>query len=584
MKNKAVEHINKRSWLLLIGLLAVTGGILYKLFVIEFIQGAHYRELAQRYTIRTFKVKAERGNIYSEDERLLAISAPFYTVHFDPMVIKSDKDYYAHLPALSRGLARITGKPADYWQRKLRKARREKRRYVLIAKDLSYDQFDAVRKLPLFKRGRYKGGFIYDIRRVRKYPFGNMMKRTIGASNEITKYGLEGAYDKILRGEDGERLKQRINSKQWKPVNDFNEKEPVNGYDLVTTMNMQMQDIAHQSLLQQLKKYKADHGTLVLMEVKTGAVKAIVNLKRRPDGSYKETRNYAVYEKIEPGSLFKTFTFLTWFEDGVADTSDVYRISKRWKYYDRYISDAHHYNVDRLSIADAFVKSSNIITAKVTDKYYRTQPERFTGRLIGDFGLGEKLHLDIKGESEPVIPHPGQKDWKAYKLGMMSFGYGVQLTPLQILTVYNGIANGGRVMKPYFVREIQNKGHTVKKIKPQTLNNALASPKNIDKIRKLMRQVVERGTAVNVNSPYVKIAGKTGTTQTDYWTSDIQYIASFAGFFPYDNPKYSMIVVIHKPDKSMGYYGNQVAGTVFREVAEQVYGITPQKMIAKNEE
>jgi len=583
MNKRPEEHINRRSWLLLAGIFIVAAAVVYKLAVIEFVQGTRYRELAQKYTIRTFKVKAERGNIYSEDERLLAISAPYYTVHFDPMVIKNDRDYYKHLPALARGLARITGKSSSHWKNYLTKARKQRRRYVLIAKDLSFDQFDAVRKLPLFKRGRYKGGFIYDIRRVRKYPFGNMMKRTIGASGKFSKYGLEGAYDKILRGEDGERLKQRINSKQWKPVNDFNEREPVNGRDLVTTMNMQMQDIAHQTLLKQLQKYKADHGTLVLMEVQTGAVKAIVNLKRQKDGSYAETRNFAIYEKIEPGSLFKTFTFLAWLEDGIIDTSDAVPVSNRWKYYDRYISDAHHYSIDKMRIADAFARSSNIVTAKITDKFYRNSPERFTDRLLNDFGLGQKLNLEIKGESKPYIPHPAQKNWKPYKLGMMSFGYGVQLTPLQILTVYNGIANGGKVMKPYFVKEIRQNGSSVRRIKPQVLNGALASRKNIRTIRALMRDVVKRGTAVNVNSPYVKIAGKTGTTQTDYWTDNIQYIASFAGFFPYENPQYSMIVVIHKPDKHKGYYGNQVAGTVFREVAEQIYGITPQKLVAKKE-
>jgi len=584
MSKSPEQHINRRSWLLVLGLLLATLGILYKLFVIEFVQGPHYRQLAQKYTIRTFKVEAQRGNIYSEDERLLAISAPFYTVHFDPMVIKSDRDYYNNLPALAKGLEKITGKSRSHWKEKLTRARKQKKRYVLIAKNLTYDQFDAMRQLPLFKRGRYRGGFIYDIHRERQYPFGPIMKRTIGVSNETTKYGLEGAYDKILRGQDGERLKQRLNSKEWKPVNDFNERDPVDGNDLVTTMNMQMQDIAHKTMVEQLKKYKADHGTLVLMEVKTGAVKAIVNLQRQPDGSYKETLNYAIYEKFEPGSLFKTFTFLAWLEDGVVDTSDVVRLpGNRWKYYDRYISDAHHYKVDRLTIAEAFARSSNMVSAMVTDQYYREKPSKFTRRLTGDFGLDDKLNVEIKGESEPYIPHPGTKEWKKYKLGMMSFGYGVQMTPLQILAVYNGIANDGKVMKPYFVKEIRDKGETVKTIRPQTINNSLASKKNIRKMQALLRKVVEEGTATNLNSPYVQIAGKTGTTQTEYWTDDIQYIASFAGYFPYDNPQYSMIVVIHKPDKSIGYYGNQVAGTVFREVAEQVNGITPRKILAKNE-
>ncbi len=576
--------VNNRSWMLIIGSLFVAGGIVYKLAATVFWEGNEYRKLAGKFTVKTFKVKAARGNIYSEDNRILAVTVPLYTVHFDPMVIRSDRDYYKNLNGLASGLSRILGGDYTYWKDKLTRARKNKRRYVFIAKNVSFRDFEKIKKLPLFKRGRFKGGLIYEVKPQRQYPFGNMLKRTIGASTPHSKYGIEGAYDKVLRGTDGERLKQKINAKAWKPINDFNEKEPENGLDLVTTVNMQMQDIAHQTLRKQLEKFKADHGILVLMEVQTGAVKAIVNLKRTRSGQYKEYLNYAINENYEPGSLFKTFTFLALLEDGKVDTSHTVELhSSRWKYYDRYISDAHTFQYKKLNLTEAFAQSSNIVTVQLTDQFYKNNPSEFTDRLITGFGLAEKLDLKIKGASPPKIPVPGTDTWKAYKLGMMSFGYGVEMTPLHILTFYNGIANNGKVVKPYFVKEIRRKNQTVKSFGPEVLNASMASEENIKKIKTMMRKVVTEGTASNINSPYVAIAGKTGTTQTDYWTDNIQYIASFAGFFPYENPKYSMIVVIHKPDKSVGYYGNVVAGKVFQEVAEQVYGITPKKLIVKAE-
>ncbi len=579
-----LKIVNIRSLFLAAMILAVAVGIVYKLFVIAFIDGPAYRELANKYTIKTFKVKAARGNIFSEDGQVLAVTVPLYTVHFDPMVIRSDKDYYKNLKKLSAGLAGIVGHDYRYWYNKLSKARKRKDRYVFIAKNLTFKQFEQLKKLPLLRRGRIKGGLIYEIKSTRKYPFGNMLKRTIGISTPAAKYGLEGAYDKILSGTDGERLKHKIRANAWKPVNNFNEKEPVDGPDLITTINMQMQDIAHQTLLNQLKKYKADHGILVLMEVKTGAVKAMVNLKRNASGNYSETLNYAIFEKFEPGSLFKTFTYLALLEDNKIDTGLTFELfSNRWKYYDRHITDSHHYSHKKMTVAEAFSQSSNIVTAKMVDSFYRRSPSQFTNRLITGFGLGNKLNLSIKGEADPLIPTPGSDKWKGYKLGMMSFGYTVGLTPIQILTYYNGIANGGKVLKPYFVKEIRKNGQIIQSTDPQVINSSMASKKNIEIMQKLMRKVVREGTARNINSPYVQIAGKTGTTQTDYWTGHTQYIASFAGFFPYEDPTYSMIVVVHKPDPKTGYYGNVVAGKVFQEVAEQVYGITPRKLIVKAE-
>ncbi len=558
--------------------------ILLQLFRIQYIDGTYYRSLAEKYSIKEFKVPANRGNIYSADDKLLAVTVPLYKVAFDPQVAK-EYVFNQNLPALAKGLSSILGESENYWRTRLKKARKKGSRYVLIAKNIDFSQFEKLKKLPLFNLGRYKGGFIFESQPARIYPFGNMLRRTIGVARSDIKFGLEGAYHKILEGKDGKRLKQKINSRTWKPINNFNETEPVEGKDLETTIRMDFQDIAHQALSEQLTKFNADHGTVIIMEVKTGAIKAMVNLGRNENGNYVEKYNYAVGEKYEPGSLMKTFTYLTFFEDEKIDTSDIVHFQPAgFQYYDRIIKDSHEHEKPGMRVSEALALSSNIVTVKLTDSFYRSHPKRFIDKWI-DMGINKKTGFEIKGEPEPLLPYPSKdiKKWKPIQLGMISFGYEVMLTPLQILTLYNAIANNGTKMKPYLVQKIKHNNKTIKKIPPEVLEKHMASKENIKKIQKLLRKVVKEGTARNINSPYVKIAGKTGTSQTEYWTSNKQYIASFAGYFPADKPEYSMIVVIHKPDKSMGYYGNVVAGKVFQKIAEEINGIVPREFIVKNE-
>ncbi len=576
MKSKINIHFRIYLLILFPALLGA-GLIFFQLFKLVTVQSAYYRQFAHQYSIKRFKVNPERGKIFSADGKLLAINVPKYNVWFDPMVVKSDKDYYAHVPPLARGLAKYVGKTPAYWEKKLKERRKQRRRYLFIGENIDFQTFNQIKKLPLFKRGRFKGGFVYESIHAREYPFGDILRRTIGRSDEKIKYGIEGAYDKILSGKPGWQLKHKINSKYWKPVNDFNEVDPVDGKDLVLSVDMQFQDIAYQTLLKQLQKYNADHGCVVIMEAQTGFIKAIVNLGQKTDGAYHEIRNYAVGENYEPGSVFKPFTFLALLEDNKVDTNTVFTIENNvYQYYDLKIRDAHHYETPlKMTVSEALAKSSNIVTVMMTDKFYRQNPVAFVNRISDGFGLGRKLGVDIKGEAQPVIPHPDDKEnWKVYKLGMMAYGYTVKLTPLQILAYYNAFANGGIVLKPQFVEKILHNGKETR-IKPVVINRQLAGKENLNKLAFMLRKVVTEGTATNLNSPYVAIAGKTGTTQTEYWTGNTQYIASFAGWFPYEKPQYSMIVVIHKPDKNIGYYGNAVAGTVFREIAEQIQGLTP---------
>ncbi len=582
--NKQWRHINLRIYLLLLPVAGVAVLIGIQLFNLVTIQGAHYRQLARKYSVRSFKVKAERGKIWSSDGQLLAFNVPKYTVWFDPVAMHSDKEYYAKVDALARGLSKYVGKDVAYWKKQLINRRKKHIRYLLIGRDLSYAVFNKIKNLPIFRKGRIKGGMVYEIKTSRSYPFGDLLRRTLGVSNDRIKYGIEGAYDDVLRGKDGERIKQKINSKYWKPVNDFNEVEPVNGKDLVLSIDMQFQDIAYEALAEQLKKYKADHGTVIIMDTHTGFVKAMVNLGKTKDGSYKELRNYAVYENYEPGSVFKSFTYLTMLEQEKADTNTVYTIRDNvYPYYDLKIRDAHQYETPfKMTFTQGLAHSSNIFTVALTDKFYRNNPHEYVDFLTDEIGLGRKLGLRIKGESTPEIPNPDdKKHWKPYKLGMMSYGYGVEFTPMQLLAYYNAFANGGTLYRPQFVKAYRNGDKIVKTFRPQVIQRHIASKKNLEKLRYMLRKVVTEGTAKNINSPYVKIAGKTGTTQTQYWTDNIQYIASFAGFFPYDKPQYSMIVVVHKPDKSIGYYGNAVAGTVFMRIAEQIQGLVPDTVIVK---
>ncbi len=581
MNRKHSRHIDQWNLFLHALLLLWGAAILAKLVYIQYAEGNHYRKMAQRY-LKTVKVKAQRGNIYTHDDMLLAISVPKYDIYFDA-VAPSDKVFYGEVDALARRLARLKGEPYTYWRKKLREARKKDNRYLRIARNLSLKDYHRYANLPLFKHGQFKGGFISKMKTTREYPFGGLLRRTIGMADDQRKFGLEGAFDKILTGTDGERLMQKIGGGTWKPVNHFYEKEPQAGKDLVTTIDMRFQDIAYHALLDQLTKYNADHGSVVIMETNTGKIRAMVNLGRTANGRYFEKRNYAVAERYEPGSVFKAFTYLTWLEDGKAKPGDkVHLKTNRWRYLDRTITDAHAIHDEDYTVEDAFAHSSNIVTVMLTDRYYRHNPAAFVEGLER-LGVGRKTGIRLAGEVDPLLPRPGTKQWKGYKLGMMSFGYGVELTPLQILTIYNSIANGGKRLRPLLAEAIKDGSRTVEKIEPETEDRSIADPENIAILKKFMRKVVTDGTARNVNSPYVKIAGKTGTTQTDYWTGNTQYIASFVGFFPYENPRYSMIVVIHKPDKSKGYYGNAVAGTVFREIAEQITGFTPDTVqIAMN--
>ena len=550
-------------------------GIGYKLVQIEFIEGDAFRKLAEQGTVKTFEIAANRGNVYTSDGSLLATSVSKFDIRMDAVTV-SDKDFEKGIKGLSKELSKMLGRSASYYENYIRKARASKNRYLFITRNLSYNEYQQLKKFPIFKLGTYRGGFIVEQRTIREHPIGKIAERAVGYDDYRGRVGIEGSFYEFLRGKSGKRLKQKIAKGQWKPLNDNNEIEPIDGKDIITTIDLNIQDVAHHALLSQLEKYNADHGSVVVMETKTGEIKAISNLGRTKKGTYYERRNYAVYESHEPGSTFKLMGMVVALEDKVIDTSTVVDTEKGViKFHGRSVRDSHRGGYGKISAARVFEVSSNVGIVKIINEYYKDNPKKFI-KGLKRMNVGEKIGLPIKGEGNPIIPNPdNKKEWNGLSLPWMAYGYGVSFTPLQTLTFYNAIANNGEMVKPRFVKEIRTQSNVITRFEKEIINPKICSQSTIDKVKVMMENVVKRGTAENIYDKNFSMAGKTGTCQVDYWTEDTKYISSFVGYFPANEPKYSCIVVIHKPDKKIGYYGNVVAAPVFKQIANKIYSNTP---------
>lgn len=563
--------------------------IAVKLFNIQFIDGDKYRELALKNTTKNFTITANRGNIYADDGSLLATSVPKYDIRFDAVTVSSE-NFKQNLVPLSNALAKMFDKPASHYQDIFRKARANKNRYLLVVKNLGYSDYIKVKSMPLFKLGPYKGGIIVEQRTVREHPIGQIAQRTVGdeAFDRPGYYavGLEGAFNEYLNGKDGHRLKQKIAKGQWKPVYDDNEIEPLDGYDVVSTLNVNIQDIAHQALLKQLEFYEADHGSVIVMEVATGEIKAVSNLGKSNDGNYYERWNYAIADAIEPGSTFKVMALMAALEDKLIDTSTVVDTKQGVKtIYGKKIYDSHRGGYGKISAAKALEVSSNIGLATLIDDSYSKNPQKFINRLKS-WHLNKKTAIAIKGEGSPLIPEPGDSRWSKNALPSMAYGYNLKLTSLQILTFYNAIANNGVMVKPRFIEEVRAWDNKVKTYDTKIINTKICSDKTINEIQEILKNVVVRGTGKSLYSPYFSMSGKTGTAQTEYWMADWKenprYVSSFAGYFPAENPKYSCIVIIHKPSTKKGYYGADVSGPVFKRIAQKIFTDSPLIAEIKN--
>lgn len=558
-------------------LLIVLGlGIGYKVFHIQYIDGNNYRLLAKNKTIQNITVSPERGNIFSDDGSLLAASTISYDIFFDGVTV-SNSNFAKFSTSLAKDLSVLLEKDYDFFYDKLSYAKKNSKRYYLIQRNVSVEDLNKIKKMPLFKLGGVRGGLIVEKKNSRDYPLNKIAERTIGRERKVkgdkfSGVGLEHAFGSILRGKDGMQLMQKISNGKWKPIYSNNQIEPVPGSDLYTTINVGFQDITHHSLLEQLEIFEADHGTAIVMETSTGEIKAISNLGRTTEGKYYERLNYAVGEHYEPGSTFKLMSVIAALEDGKADLETMIDTENGiLSFYGAKVRDSRKGGYGIISLNDAFKYSSNTGIVKIINNAYKDDPEKFSNRLY-NMGLNNKLGVSIKGESKPKIPHPKDKDWSGLSLPWMVYGYGVLLSPLQILTFYNAVANDGEMVKPIFAKKNKLKSNKI------ILNPSIASKSTINKAKFLLENVVndDGGTGFNIRSNIYKIAGKTGTGQVDYTTDDVQYISSFVGYFPADKPKYSCIVVIHKPNKKMGYYGNIVAAPVFKKIADKIYSLTPK--------
>ena len=554
--------------------------VVIKLTNIQWVDGPYYRQLAKDLTVKNFQIPSNKGNIYSSDGSLLATSIPEYTVRFDALAPKKE-DFEEFVSPLADSLSILLQKPAGEILSELRRARASQNRYLLIARKLSYTEYMKIKGFPLFNKGTFRGGIITEQKTVREHPIGKIAERTIGyerknADGSTNGKGIEYAFKKYLDGSNGHRMMQKIAKNQWKPISDVNELEPQDGYDIISTIDVYIQDIAHHALLKQLEYYQADHGCVVVMETKTGEVKAISNLGRDEDGTYYETQNYAVAESTEPGSTFKLLDLIALLDDKKVDTSQVYDTQGGIiKYYGKSVRDSHKGGYGKISLARGFELSSNTVLVQAVYDNYKNNPSEFVNR-IDSYGLNKPLGLQFIGEGKPKIPQPGSKDWSGIALPWMAYGYGVSVTPLQTLAIYNAVANDGKMIKPFFVKEIKEWNKTVQKFDTEVINEKICSDEALKKVRAVLQNVVKKGTGSKLYSPNFSMAGKTGTVQMNYRDkSKLYYASSFVGYFPADEPKYSCIVVVHKPNVAAGYYGADVAGPVFKRIAQKIYTDAP---------
>ncbi len=565
-----------------LGLLVIAAILIFvKAFKISFTEGEKWRAKGDELYVKYLPVDAERGNILAEDGSMLVTSLPFFEVRMDLNSSAMDDEVFnANIDSLAYCLATYVDNnyTVGGYQGMLLQKRAEGERFLLIKKDVTYEELEKIKTFPLFNLGRYKGGLIVIQQSKRNRPYRMLANRTIGYVRDGAKpVGLEGYFDDVLGGKAGKQLMQRVGKETWIPVNDLTEVEPQNGDDIVTTIDINLQDIAQEALLRALQHHNADYGTAVLMEVKTGAIRAIANVGKTDNGWW-ETYNYAVGSAIEPGSTFKLASMMALMEDGYVDLDDTISITKgKTSFYDEEMLDATaiSYKIDSITVKESFEISSNVGMAKLVDRYYNknNNEAQFISRLK-EMNLHIPTGIEIEGEASPYIKEANSAvdEWSGITLPWMSIGYELTMTPLQLLTFYNAVANNGTMMQPYLVSDVKHFGETVRHFKPTVIKKNIASEKTIANAQLLLESVVENGTARRLKTDRYRFAGKTGTAQINYLKRNRkqQYRASFVGYFPAENPAYSCVVMVSGP-KNNGFYGADVAGPVFREIADRCY-------------
>ncbi len=581
MENK--KDILSKTYLVYILLCVFALSIFYKMCIIQFKEGAEWKAKAEAFNTQIHEIQAVRGNIFDINGNLLATSLPYYEIAVDINAPSIDKKLFeSKIDSLGFMLADLfKDKSAKQYIKLLRKARKSGDRYVVLKRNVPYKDLKVLKTFPIFKKGK-RGGLVTLQTNKRERPFKLLAARTIGMSREGVKpVGLEGAYDTLLMGISGRRLMQKIAGDVWRPINDENEVEPKDGSDLYTTLDINIQDVAENALLKTLVKNNASHGCAILMEVKTGEIKAIANLTRNGKDTssynYSESLNYAIGYATEPGSTFKLASYLAVMDEFDVSLEEKIHVGNgEVTYYNKTIKDHDPPETPILTLQRAFEVSSNVAAAKTIVKYYSKNPQQYINKLKS-FHLNQKLGLSIPGEANPLIKETKSKDWSGITLAQMSYGYESLITPLQTLTLYNTIANNGKMVKPRFEKEIKRNGKTVKTFTTEVISEQMVKKSTVQKAKKMLEGVVKNGTGKGLKITAFNVGGKTGTAQIakagkkGYGEiGNRDYQASFVGYFPADKPLYTCIVIINSPSNGI-YYGGLVAGPVFKEIAEKVY-------------
>lgn len=556
-----------------LAVLLVAVAIFVKVLYIQIFEGENWREAERNID---FKVTpALRGNIYADDGVTLATSIPLFRVAIDPMIMSSEL-HRTKLDSLCLLLSKkFKDKSKKEYKKMISEGRRNGKRFLILNKKLvTYSQKKAMESWPIFRKGGNVGGVIFEKIQKRTYPFGQLANRTVGRDDDNKNgVGLELSFEKLLAGKNGEALYRRLAGGDWKPINDGSRIKPQKGYNIYTTLNVDIQDICHKILEKSLEKYKADYGCVVVMDVKTGNIKAMVNLGMVQDSSYQEVYNYTIGDQgsTDPGSTFKLASMLALLEenpsiDPVKDMVETH--GGRYTYFGRVMRDDGYYG--KLSVAECLYKSSNVGVSKLITSEFGKNPNKYINYLY-DFGLGKQLDFEIEGMAKPYIKRPSDPTWSGTTLPWMSVGYETNITPLQVLMLYNAVANGGKLIQPNIVKEIRDADKVIKKFEPKILNPKICSPATIAKIKPMLEDVVKKGTAKRIYTKEYKIAGKTGTARK--LVNGVYrriYKTSFAGYFPADNPKYSCIVIVDRPRVGRAS-GGSIAAPVFREIADKLY-------------
>ncbi|GEP90981.1 cell division protein FtsI (penicillin-binding protein 3) [Chitinophaga terrae (ex Kim and Jung 2007)] len=574
-----------RVYLCLIGMALFGVAILVKVFYIQQVKGNYWRSMADSLHTSYVALDAERGTIFSEEGRMLSTSIPYFDIRIDfaadGLRDKKGKVFEENLDSLSLCLANtFNDRTKNEYKTLLREGYKSKDRYFLLKRDVPFNQYQALRSFPMFRLGKNKGGMIAEPKSKRINPFKLLANRTIGLARENSQsVGLERTYNEYLKGVTGKRLMRRIAGGTYVPVDGY-DIEPENGRDIVTTLDVNMQDIVESALYKMMVANEAEHGTCILMEVKTGKIKAIANLGRQPDGSYWEDMNYAL-QVGEPGSTFKLATVITVLEDKYATMNTMVNMENgRWQVGRRTVFDSEpHPGPQLVTIKHAFELSSNVGMAKLAYQYYGRQPNNFVNHLK-KLRLDQSTGIDLVGEGKPVIKTTASKTWSNTTLPWMAFGYEVLVSPLQTCMLYNAVANNGKMMKPYLVNSIQEFGQVVKKFEPTVLIDSICSQSTLKQVQAMLEGVMIDGTGKKLRTPYYSIAAKTGTALVangNRGYADKIYQSSFAGYFPAKDPQYTCVVVIKNKPHALRFYGASIAGPVFREVADKLYAMAVEK-------